>query len=496
MKLRSGHSRFLFAVAGLAFILLLGMGAERIMMRSERQASSDSIFPQALAQDRVPGEDLASVVEKAVPAVVSIKAKKVTQVRQQVPSMFQDPFFRQFFGDDYFRRYNIPREQVQRFLGSGVIVSKDGYILTNNHLVKQADEVTVVLLDKREFDAKVIGTDSLTEVAVLKIDAKDLPTMQLGNSADLRLAQTVLAIGNPFGFNQTVTMGIISALGRQIGGAPNVDFIQTDAAINPGNSGGALINTKGELIGINTAIYSNTGNYAGLGFAIPVDQARSIMEELIQHGTVVHGYLGVQTDDITAENAEFFGLEEVRGVIVTDVPAGTPAAKAGIKVNDVIVAINGKNVDSAGGLRILIGSMDPGEKADVELFRDGKPLKLAAQLTKRPGESDVERGQKDEEKAVPQLALLNGVGLEDMNDYYRSELRVPREIGGIVVTEVDQNSPAGDAGLSRGDIIVQVNLRRIASMNDFKTLLKGFKGDKLLLTVFRQGTYGNVVLKD
>ncbi|MDD4858309.1 MAG: PDZ domain-containing protein, partial [Candidatus Krumholzibacteria bacterium] len=184
------------------------------------------------------------------------------------------------------------------------------------------------------------------------------------------------------------------------------------------------------------------------------------------------------------------------GVIVTDVPAGTPAAKAGIKVNDVIVAINGKNVDSAGGLRILIGSMDPGEKADVELFRDGKPLKLAAQLTKRPGESDVERGQKDEEKAVPQLALLNGVGLEDMNDYYRSELRVPREIGGIVVTEVDQNSPAGDAGLSRGDIIVQVNLRRIASMNDFKTLLKGFKGDKLLLTVFRQGTYGNVVLKD
>jgi serine protease Do len=496
MGLRSGRSKFLFAVAALAFMFLLGTGAERMMTRGERKASADSIFPQAIAQDLTPGEDIASVVEKAVPAVVSIKAKKVTQVRQQVPSMFQDPFFRQFFGDDYFRRYNIPREQVQRFLGSGVIVSKDGYILTNNHLVKQADEVTVVLLDKREFDAKVIGTDSLTEVAVLKIDAKGLPTMQLGSSADLRLAQTVLAIGNPFGFSQTVTMGIISALGRQIGGAPNVDFIQTDAAINPGNSGGALINTRGELIGINTAIYSNTGDYAGLGFAIPVDQAKSVMDDLIQHGKVVHGYLGVQTDDITAENAEFFSLKEVRGVIVTDVPGGTPAAKAGIKVNDVIVAINGRNVDSASGLRILIGSMDPGEKADIDLFRDGKPLKLAAQLTKRPGESEVEKGKQAEEKAVPQLALLNGVGLEDLNDYYRSELQIPRDIGGIIVTEVDENSPAGDAGLARGDIVVQVNLKRIGSMNDFKNLLEGFKGDKLLLTVFRHGAYGNVVLKD
>ena len=497
MKLRSGRSRFLFAITGLAFIFLLGMGAERIITRAEKPASSDSIFPQAAAETQAPGEDIPTIVENAVPAVVSIKSKKVEQVRQQqMPSFFQDPFFRQFFGDDYFRRLNIPREQVKRFLGSGVIVTEDGYILTNNHLVGGADEVTVTLLDKREFDAKVVGTDQRTEVAVLKINAKDLPTIKLGSSAGLRLGQTVLAIGNPFGFGQTVTMGIISALARQITAALNVDFIQTDAAINPGNSGGALINTSGELIGINTLIISETGNSAGLGFAIPVDQAKSIMDDLIAHGTVVRGYLGVGTDDLTAEKAEFFGLKEAKGVIVTDVSKASPAMKAGIDVNDVIVAINGKSISDANALRMLVGSFHPGDKADIDIMRDGKALKLTAEIAKRPEDAAAEKEREPAEKATPQLALLNGVGFEDLNDYYRSQLQLPREVKGVLVTEIDENSPAGDAGLARGDAIVQVNLKPVANIAEFNARIKGFKGDKLMLTVFRQGAFENIVLKE
>jgi len=489
MKFRGGHAKWFVSIAVIAGIFLLGMGAERIITRAERSASSDSIImPQAMAAEgQAAGADIPTVVERAVPSVVNITSKKVTQVRQQAPPFFQDPFFRQFFG-------NIPREQVERFLGSGAIVTEDGYILTNNHLVGGADEVTVTLLDKREFTAKVVGSDKRTDVAVLKIDAENLPTIQLGKSSELRLGQTVLAIGYPFGVGQTVTMGIISGLAKPIAAEVDVDFIQTDAAINPGNSGGALINTSGELIGINTLIVSNTGSYAGLGFAIPIDQARSIMDDIIDHGKVVRGYLGISMDNLTPEKAEFFGLKKGEGVIVTEVATGSPAAKAGLKGNDIVVAANGTPVKNMTELRRLVGSMHPGDKAELECIRDGKSLTFSARVTARPDEAAAEATEPDE-KVTPELALLNGVGLEDLSSYYRSELDLPADVSGVIVTEVDPNSPAADEGLGRGDIIVQVNLKPVRNIREFNAQVKNIKGDKVMFTVYRGGALANIVLK-
>jgi len=490
MKFRSGRSKFLLAVTGLAFIFLLGMGAERIIKRAERPAASDSIFPQAAAETQAPGEDIPTIVEQAVPAVVSIMSKHV--VATQLPPFAQDPFFRQFFG-------NVPREQVKRFLGSGVIVTADGYLLTNYHLVRGADEVMVTLTDKRNFNAKVVGVDTRTEVAVLKIDAKNLPTMILGTSSDLRLGQTVLAIGYPFGVGQTVTMGIVSGLAKQLGDVGvnlDVGFIQTDAAINPGNSGGALINTNGELIGINTLIISNTGSYAGLGFAIPIDLAQAIMNDIIQYGKVVRGYLGIGMDELTPEKAEFFGLEDSQGVIVTTVAKASPAMKAGIKVNDVVVAINGTNIKNMNDLRTIIQSLHAGNNANIGIMRDGKRLNVTAVIAKLSEGETVESEKQPGGKATPQLALLNDVGLEELNDNHRSRLQLPGDLKGIIVTEIDENSPAGDAGLAQGDVIVQVNLKPVANMAEFNARIKNFEGNKLMLTVFRRGAIENIVLKE
>jgi len=490
MKFRSGRSKLLLAISGLAFIFLLGMGAERIIKRAEERAASDSMFPQAAAQTWAPGEDIPTIVEHAVPAVVSIMSKQV--VATQLPPIAQDPFFRQFFG-------NVPREQVRRFLGSGVIVTADGYLLTNYHLVRGADEVMVTLTDKREFNAKVVGVDTRTEVAVLKIDEENLPTVAFGRSSDLRLGQTVLAIGYPFSVGQTVTMGIVSGLAKQLGDVGvnlDVGFIQTDAAINPGNSGGALINTNGELIGINTLIVSNTGSYAGLGFAIPIDLARAIMNDIIQHGKVVRGYLGIGMDELTPEKAEFFGLEDAQGVIVTTVAKGSPAMKAGIKVNDVIVAINGANIKNMNDLRMTIQSLEAGSSADIGIMRDGRRLGVTAVIAKLNEGATAESEKQPGGKATPQLALLNGVGLEELDDDYRGQLQLPGDLEGVIVTEIDENSPAGDAGLARGDVIVQVNLKTVEGMADFNARIKNFRGNKLMLTVFRRGAYVNIVLKE
>jgi serine protease Do len=487
MTLQKRSTRFLVGIAVIAGIFLLGMGAERIISRAGRSALSDSIIPQAMAEAQVTLPDIPTVVERAVPAVVNITSKKVMQVNQQLLPLLQDPFFRQFFG-------NIPREQVERFLGSGVIVSPNGYILTNNHLVGGAEEVTVTLLDKRKFTAKVVGTDRRTDVAVLKIDAKDLPTIKLGDSSTLRLGQTVLAIGYPFGVGQTVTMGIVSGLSRPIAADVDVDFIQTDAAINPGNSGGALIDTNGDLIGINTLIVSNTGSYAGLGFAIPINQARTIMDDIIEHGRVVRGYLGVSMDDMTPDKASFFGLKNAEGVIVTEVAKGSPAAKAGLEANDVIVGVNDTPMKNMTDLRRFVGALKPGDEARIKIIRDGKPMEVTARVATRPEEAARQQGESTE-KTKPELALLNGVGLADLNDEYRSELQLPSSVVGVVVTDVDPNSPAADEGLAQGDVIVQVNLKPVKDLQDFRAEIKKIKDEKLMLTVYRDGAVLNIVLK-
>ncbi|MCX5752135.1 MAG: Do family serine endopeptidase [Candidatus Krumholzibacteria bacterium] len=435
------------------------------------------------------------MVEQAVPAVVNISSKRVTDMSRSDNPMLQDPFFRRFFG--------VPREQVQNFLGSGVIVTEDGYILTNNHLVEQAQDVEVYLPppDNRKLAAKVVGTDKTTDIAVLKIEAKDLPILKLGRSSDLRLGQTVLAIGYPFQVGQTVTMGIVSGLAKPaaVGEGVDVELIQTDAAINPGNSGGALINTRGELVGINNMIVSNTGSYAGIGFAIPIDVAKSIMDDIIAHGTVVRGYVGIAMDDLTPDKAEFFGVKQREGVIVTKVEKGSPASKAGLQVNDIVTSANGKGVKNLGELRRNISTLHPGDKAEFALLRDGKGMTVTVTVAKRPGEA-APGAKPEEEKGTPELALLSGVGLADLNDDYRQRLRLPDEVAGVIVTEVEAGSPAEEGGLGQGDVIVKFNLKPVSDLAAFKGLIKGMKGDKFMLTVYRRddrggGAYLNFVIK-
>lgn len=502
MAFENKRTRAIAAIAAIAFVFLLGMGAERILNKVERTEPGDSLFPAAYAQNRPQQEDIPSVIEKAVPAVVNIQTKKVRRIQTQVPSIFQDPFFRQFFGDDFQRRFNIPQERVERSLGSGVIVSEDGYILTNNHLVGNVDEVIVILPDDRQFTARVVFSDARTEVAILKIDSKKLPTLPFGDSSKLRLGDTVIAIGYPFGVGQTVTQGIVSGLSKPVaeGRGVFVDFIQTDAAINPGNSGGALINIRGELVGINTLIISNTGSYAGLSFAIPINIARDVMNEVIAHGRVVRGYLGVDMDNLTADNAEFFGAKSPEGVIITYVVPDSPAEKAGLKIDDVITGVNGEQVKNMNDLRRLVAAMKPGEKARLEIIRDGKPMKITATVAARPEDEEVSssRESKEEESGAvikPELALLEGVALEELNRYYRSELRIPSDIQGVLVTEVDPASKAADQGLREGDVIIALNRQPTRSLREFSERVKGIKQNRVLLTIWRDGRREFVVLK-
>jgi serine protease Do len=491
MKFREGSSKFLFIISGLAFIFLLGMGAERILTRAERPAVSDSIFPQALAETQALADDIPTIVEQATPAVVNISSKRVTDLSQSGNPLMQDPFFRRWF--------NIPREQVQNFLGSGVIVTEDGYILTNNHMVEGAKDVEVFLPppDGRKLPAKVVGTDKTTDIAVLKVEAKNLPILKLGHSSELRIGQTVLAIGYPFQIGQTVTMGIVSGLAKPVSDerkGMDVELIQTDAAINPGNSGGALINTRGELVGINNMIVSNTGSYAGIGLAIPVDVAKTIMEDIVAHGTVVRGYLGIHMDNLTPDKAEFFGVDQKDGVIITDVEKGSPASKAGVRANDIVTAVNGKGVKDLGELRRDVSMLHPGDKAELTMLRDGKGTSATVVVGKRAGDA-VPVEKEAEEKGKPELALLTGVGLTDLNDEYRQELELPGDIQGVLVADVESGSPADEAGLGRGDVIVKLNLKPARNLADFKALIRGVKGDKFMLTIYRGGAIANIVLK-
>src|SRR3989344_3985176 len=327
------------------------------------------------------------VVKAVMPAVVNISTKRT--VRSQggdVPSQFQDdPFFRQFFGEEFFHRFQMPRERRESSLGSGVIVDSAGYIVTNNHVVAKADEIKVLLNDKREFTGKVVGTDPKSDIAIVKINAKNLPMVPWGDSDKLEVGEYVLAIGNPFGLNQTVTQGIVSAVGRaNVGIADYEDFIQTDAAINPGNSGGALVNARGQLVGINTAIFSRSGGYMGIGFAVPSNMTRAVMDSLIKGGKVVRGWLGVSIQDVTPDLAKQFGLKDSRGALVSEIIPDSPAAAAGIQSGDIITMFNGKTVDSTSILRNTVAQTPVGRTVKVELLREKKTVSVAVKITEQP----------------------------------------------------------------------------------------------------------------
>lgn len=492
MKKSKRLSRWIAGVAVITVVFLSGTVAEKGIERAVRQqkGSDFTLIAPAYAQSTLL-EEIPDVVERVVPAVVNISSKRVIKPSGRGNVPFNDPWFRRFFPDDFFRQYN--QERVQRNLGSGVIVSEDGYILTNNHLVEKADEVQVTLLDNREYDARIVGTDPDTDVAVLKIEADDLPTVPRGTSGSLRLGETVLAIGYPYGVGQTVTMGIVSAVGRS--GLRLVDyeyFIQTDAAINPGNSGGALINARGELIGINTAILSRTGGSMGIGFAIPIDLAGTVMTSIIEHGRVIRGYLGVYLDDVDAQMADGFDLDVARGVLISDVIEKSPAERGGLKRYDVILTYDGRDVQNMAEFQQMVIRTAPGEKVEIKVMRDGKEKTIELKVGERS--NDEQAGTEDAGDSV-ESPLFIGVGLETLSDYHREQLDIPDDISGVIVTEIERNSPAAESGLQAGDVIVDVNRESISDINDFNDVIANLEKNMVGLTVLRGGVHRFFLLK-
>jgi len=374
-----------FLLLGLALGVFLSHQVNWLVPGAEKQSGAQKEPFSVEATPRVSEEvrsiqtSLSAVAQRTMPAVVNIASTRVYQTRDEPPPspLLQDPFFREFFGDDFFRFFGVPQERVERSLGSGVIVTEDGYIITNNHVVSEATQVTVSLADKREFEAKVIGTDPKTDVAILKIDGTELPLIPLGNSDTARVGDIVLAIGNPFGIGQTVTMGIISATGRShVGIADYEDFIQTDAAINPGNSGGALVDIKGDLVGINTAIISRSGGYQGIGFAIPTNIAKGVLDAIVEHGRIIRGWLGVSVQEVTQQIAEEFGLKKPGGALIVEVSFRSPAAKAGLRRGDIIVRYEDEEIAEATALRKLIADTPINKKVALTVWRDKRTTQV------------------------------------------------------------------------------------------------------------------------
>ena len=432
----------------------------------------------------------APVVKKVLPTVVNIASSKVSKVPTEFFGQLpDDPMFRQFFGDDSNRRFRTPRqapEQREKGVGSGVVMTQDGYIVTNNHVVEGATDVTVTLADKREFKAKVIGTDPKSDIAVIKIDATNLSPITIADSSKVQVGDYALAVGDPFGVGQTVTMGIVSATGRShLGIEAYEDFIQTDAPINPGNSGGALINDRGELIGINTAIiaHGSEGNQ-GIGFAIPANMARNVMQQIVEHGKVTRAYLGIVPQDVTPDIAKQFGEKEARGALVADVSAGSPAQKSGLERGDIILDVNGKPVSDSNELRMTISMMAPDSDAKLKVLRNGSEREIAVKLDAMP----TEQASKSEDKSDGSAnSALSGVSVDNLDAQSASDLGLSPNTKGVVVTNVDPSSEAAEAGLRRGDVIQEVNRQPVKNTSDFERAMRSSK-DKPLLLVNRNGS--------
>jgi Do/DeqQ family serine protease len=425
----------------------------------------DAAVPAPLEAGPMPS--LAPMVKRVSPAVVNIATRGTIKEQPGHNPLLDDPFFRRFFDAPPDAK---PRERQFQSAGSGVIVdAKNGYIITNHHVVENASEITITLLDDRTFTAKVIGTDEGADVAVLQVKQPNLVAMPLGDSSKLEVGDYVVAIGNPFGLQHTVTAGIVSALGRnginpEAGGYE--DFIQTDASINPGNSGGALVNLRGELVGINSAILSRTGGNIGIGFAIPVNMVRGVMDQLIKYGQVKRGILGVQLYSVTPDIAKEFGLTETTGALVAGVAQGSAAERAGIKTGDIITSLNGATMKNSGELRNAIGMLHVGDKVELGLLRDGKPRKVTALI--------AERGEVESASAADINRGLEGAEMADAPDG-----------GGVLVSKVQEASAAAQSGLRANDVIVGVGRTPITNMKSFREAVKG--ASVLLLRVRRGG---------
>ncbi|MBN1443353.1 MAG: DegQ family serine endoprotease, partial [Planctomycetes bacterium] len=449
-------------------LLVLGtyLGLPEIVSRATYAV--ESARAEAARESLAGVEDLSrafkSVAKALKPSVVNISSTKVVRSgfpRGAIP--FDSPL-REFFGEDFFGRQfpQLPQEgQKQQGLGSGVIVSEDGYILTNNHVVADADEVEVRLSDERTFTAKVVGTDPKTDVAVIKIDAKGLTPAALGDSDELEVGEWVIAVGNPFGLTQTITSGIVSAKGRgNVGIVDYGDFIQTDAAINPGNSGGPLVNLKAEVVGINTAIFSRSGGFMGIGFAIPINMARQIKDTILKDGKVVRGYLGVIIQNLSEDLARSFGYEGRKGALVSRVQPGSPAGKAGLREGDIVAKYDGRAVEDVDDLRNQVAATAPGTEVDLVIFRDGEEKELTLQI------GELESGVAAAKGEVPSETL--GMTTRTLSPELAKRYGLDPDLGGVLVESVTPLGSADKAGIARGDLILSVQGERIHDTAGFE----------------------------
>lgn len=448
----------------------------------------------------------APVVEKVAPSVVTISTSKLVRGNTNTQGnnqLFNDPTFRRFFGlpdsDEDQQQNQTPNKNKRGGnnnrgadnsgkankkqalgLGSGVIVSPDGYILTNNHVVEGADDIEVTIGENQHvYKATKIGTDPGTDIAVIKIEGKDLPAVTFSDSDKLRSGDIVIAVGNPFGLTQSATMGVVSAVGR--GGMGIIDyenFIQTDASINMGNSGGALVDFEGRLVGINTAIFSRSGGNQGIGFAVPANLAKSVMESLLKSGKVMRGFLGVGLQPLTDDLVKAFNLKSDQGVLIAEVQAKSPAEKAGVKTGDVVVSVDSKPVKSTRELQLLIGSMSPGSKVALKIFREGQEKNFTVDLAEKPNKSIVAQNE-TQENAEPDV--LDGVTVADIDAESRKQYSLPESVKGVVITQIDPDSPSASAGLKEGDVVLEINREPVTSSKQAVDLSEKLKKDKKVL---------------
>ena len=500
-KLVSGARMGLLGGALIVALSTLAMG--RFVMASE----APKLIPVTLTVNETPisrdgrfGTSFAPIVKQVAQSVVKVNVSSKSKAMSGPGQQFGgDDMLRRFFGDQFGNQFggrggatHSPREYG---LGSGVIVNKDGYILTNNHVVEDAETIRVTLNDGREFTAKVVGRDPKSDIAVVKIDAKNLPFVTIADSDKIEVGDLCLAVGNPFGIGQTVTMGIISAKGRgNLGvGTDYEDFIQTDAAINPGNSGGALVDAEGRLIGINTAILSRSGGNQGIGFAVPINMARNVMESLIAHGKVIRGFLGVSIQDVNPELAQQFKLTDNQGALVGDITPHSPAEKGGVQSGDVIVEFNHKPVTDSRHLKLQVAETAPGATVPVKIIRDGHEKTLNLTIKELPGSEQLAKGDDASGSASD---ALNGVTVADIDPQVKSQLKLPENLKGAIVTQVEQDSAAYEAGLRPGDVVEEINRKPVTNAEDAVRLTEHVKEKVNLLKIWSKGGSHYVVVDE
>ena len=488
-------TRIYTGISSAALVLAAAIVAVHLVAHAKESAPAIRVDSTPVNRAEGSGNSYAPMVKKIAPSVVNIYSTKFTQRRQYRNPLMADPFFRQFFGNQSQGDGSRVFTHRDDWLGSGIIVTPDGYILTANHVVDGADEVKVSLSnDKMEYAATIIGTDPATDIAVLKINSENLPAITLGDSSQLEVGDVVLAVGNPFGLGQTVTRGIVSALGRSLPGDDEgqyrishyQDYIQTDASINMGNSGGALVDAQGRLIGINDAIVSPSGTSAGIGFAVPINLARNVMDGFLNGGKLMRGYLGVDSQDLDPDLAKNFSVPGSGGVLVTAVGPETPADKAGLKSGDVILTIGDKDISGSESLKLTVSQLRPGSQAKMKVIRNGAEINLTATLGEKQDLLPSSGRKPASPTQVERMAdALDGVQVYDLESDFRQELQAPLTVTGAVITDVDNASNSAIAGLRRGDVIIEINRQPVANAEDAVRLGKAAKGDQIVVKVWR-----------